>query len=271
MRGASDERTLPRRPTTRRLLTAVGLSAQLIAGCGGEPAAEQGRASTAEERLLAWEAENPEAPAQAALGFGRPVPDSALVNLLGRHRLRPYALFLAAGGMASEQRVPKSDASLELVARSREEALGQLRVSLCAQPNRARVMLEDSPTLLADQAAARRVAAVLTYVDRLQTDMRALATGAPLFYGVEVVGSPDDLRATASDPLLGSFEPGEGATIEGERRIVVPQPELEPGWADLGIAPEYLAMDLGALSARFQELAQGIEGCDGVEQAPPGS
>jgi len=252
---------------SRRAGIGGGLALLAVACGADDDRASGGEPPSAEERLLAWEGESPEVPVPVALGFGRPIPDSALVTLLTRHRLRPYALYLVAGGLASEQRVPRSEASVELVTRAREEALGQLRVSLCAQPDRARAMMEDSPALL-EEAGSARVAAVLTHVDHLQEDLHGLATGAPIFYGAEVVGSPADARASRDESLLASFEPAVWETVEGERRPVLTAPDLESGWADRGIAPGYAEMAPAELQEHFQELARGIQGCDGVEPIP---
>ena len=142
--------------------------------------------------------------------------------------------------------------------------LAQLRLSLCTQPERARALLEDSPEPL-DEAGEDEVAALLSQVDRMQADLEGLATGAAMFFGVEAVGAPADVRAAGREPLLVSFEPASWVESQGERQIVVPRPGLEPGLAAAAAGPEYQTMDAGELSERFEELAQGIAGCDGVE------
>jgi hypothetical protein len=203
------------------LLVLAALTLPLTA-CGerGGPADDDG-APTPEERLADWEAQPEGTSVPVGIGFGRALPDSAIAAVLTRYSVRPYAVYLVAAGTESALVRERSRASLEVLGEAREQAVAQLRTSLCGQPGRIRAMLEQSGG--PDQEGARQA---LGYVLALQRIIPELEAGVPTIYGVEAVGTVDDVRALRSAPEVVSWEPGSRESVDGVDTVVViaPQP-----------------------------------------------
>src|SRR5690606_30963354 len=110
-----------------------------------------------------------------AIGFGRALPDSAVAALLTRHSVRPYAVYLVAAGEGTSFRRDRSRASLELLGEAREQAVAQLRTSLCAQPGRARALLGGE-----EPRGPERERELLAQLAELQRSIPEIETGAPV-------------------------------------------------------------------------------------------
>ena len=88
---------------------------------------------------------------------------------------------------------------------------------MCAQPGRIRALLERGGD---DESARQTLANVLA----LQRAVRELADGAPAIYGIEAVGSVEDVRALRSEPEVVAWEPGGRERIAGIDTVVVIAP-----------------------------------------------
>ena len=236
-------------------LTAFALA---CAACGERAgsAGSNGAMPTAEERLLDWEALPEGTPVPVSLGFGRILPDSTIAALLDAHAVRPYAVYLVAAGTSSSLQRERSRASLEVLGEAREQAVAQLRTSLCAQPGRARAMLESGQT---DVGRAREM---LAYVNALQRAVPELEAGAPTIYGVNAVGAAADVRGLQSEPAVASWEPGWAARVEDVDTVITPSP---PAPADVGPTMDsaVLALSPEAALARLADLAEnGLGSCE---------
>jgi hypothetical protein len=239
----------------RSALTALALA---CAACGeGGSSADPNRAMpSAEERLLEWEALPEGTPVPVSLGFGRPLPDSTIAALLTRHSVRPYAVYLVAAGTGSSLQRDRSRASLEVLGEAREQAVAQLRTSLCAQPGGARALLE------AGDADVGRARQMLAYVNALQRAVPELEAGAPTIYGVDAVGSVADVRLLQDEPVVVSWEPGWPGSIEGVDTVVTPSP---PAPTEVGPVMDstVLALAPDAVLARLTDLAEnGLGSCE---------
>jgi hypothetical protein len=231
-----------------------------FAGCQG--ASEGGAGAplpTAQERLDEWAALPEGTSVPVALGFGQPLPDSVVAGLLDRHSLRPYAAYTKAADLIGSQARERSRASLEVLAEAREQAIAELRTSLCAQQGRAREMLErqagpDDPL----DGARPLLSSFLAMRDALPQ----LELGGALIYGVAAVGTLADVRAAGSDPALTSYEPGWQARVERVDTVIVPDPPI-PGGGTAGLDPVIAALPQEQLAARLRELAEtGMGSCE---------
>lgn len=220
-------------------------------GCERPPTAEP--APSPAERLEEWAARPGVGAVPVALGFTDLMADSAVAGLLERHGLRPYAVYVSAAGLTTSQRRERSRASLELLAEAREQAIGQLRTSMCAQQGRARSMI-------AEPAPEDPLPVYRELLDRfvlIQRTLPQLEMGAPIVYGVEAVGSLPDVRAAGSDPALATFEPG---WASGDT-VVVPEP---PAPTDEGARSESGALSGEEVRKRIAGLADnGLGACAG--------
>ena len=191
------------------LLVALALA---LAACGEGGSADLDRPPPApEERLADWERQPEGTAVPVALGFEHPLPDSTIAALLTRHSVRPYAVYLVAAGMGSSLRRDRIRASLEVLGEAREQAMSQLRTSLCAQPGRTRAMLERP----SGTEGLERERQMLLQMAALQRSVPELEMGAPVIYRVEAVGSIADVRALRDEPAVVSWEPGWRGQIRG--------------------------------------------------------
>ena len=233
-------------------------AATLAAACDRPPPAG-GPPPSSDQRLQSW-ADAPEGTSvPVALGFHSPLPDSTVAALLDRHGLRPYAVYLTAAGLTTSQRRDQSRASLELLAEAREQTIGQLRTSMCAQQGRARGMLAEAP----QGDPVQQYRDVLGRFLEIQKTLPQLELGKPMIYGVEAVGALADVKAAASDPDVALFEPGwRGRTATGDS-IVVPQPPAPPDSAG-SPPPELAQLKPDELKSRMSQLADnGLGSCAG--------
>lgn len=222
----------------------------LVQACERGPGSAEGPAPTAEERLTDW-ATLPEGTAvPVALGFAEPLADSTVAALLERHGLRPYAVYMTAAGVGTSQRRERSRASLELLAEAREQAIAQLRTTMCAQQGRARAILGGG----AERGDVSLHRTILSRFVRIQRALTDLETGAPLIHGIEAVGVLEQVRGVGSDPAVSSYEPGWRGRIGGADTVVVPQPRgLEDEGAEVdsdiaALTPEQVAEQLAQLA-----------------------
>ena len=229
----------------------------LLSACDSPPDAES--APTLEERLADWESLPEGTAVPVSLAFDAPLPDSGVAGLLERHSLRPYAVYATAAGMQTVQSRERSRASLEVLAEAREQAITQLRTSLCAHRGHARSMLaaNDAP---ADSVEAYR--AVLAGFLRIQRALPELERGAPLIYGVESVGSVADVRAVASEATVKRYEPGWRGRIGGADTVVVPPPTPGAG-GPIALDPEIAALTPEDVRGWMERLADdGFGACE---------
>jgi hypothetical protein len=197
------------------------------------------------------------------IGFGRPLPDSAIAAVLTRHSVRPYAAYVVAAGTRSALVRERSRASLEVLGEAREQAVAQLRTSLCAQPGRIRAMLElaGGP----DEEGGRQA---LAYVLAVQKAIPELEAGAPAIYGVEAVGSVEDVRALRSAPEVASWEPASRTSIGRIDTVVVVVPQPPPA-AEAEPVVDSSVRALGADEVRERLVALTGDGTGPCEDATP--
>ena len=229
--------------------------------CERPPDAE-GPPPTPEERLADWATLPEGTPVPVALGFGRTLPDSAVAELLDRHDLRPYVVYLSAAGTRGEHWRDRSRASLEVLAEAREQTFAQLRTSLCAQRGRARAMLSAG-----DAGADPLYREVLARFVTLQKTLPEIERGAPLVFGVEAVGGIAGARAVGRDPAVASYEPGWRGEIGGVDTAIVPQPPAPPE-EPLPAHAEIAALTPEEVRARMERLAEDGMGMCADASAP---
>ena len=141
--------------------------------------------------------------------------------------------------------------------------MSQLRTSLCAQPGRTRAMLERP----SGTEGLERERQMLSQMAALQRSVPELEMGAPVIYGVEVVGSIADVRALRDEPAVVSWEPGWRGQIRGTDTVVVPQPpavtEIEPP-----VDSAVMALSPDEVRARLVELTTtGVGSCEDTAPA----
>jgi hypothetical protein len=177
--------------------------------------------------------------------------------------VRPYAAYVVAAGTRSALVRERSRASLEVLGEAREQAVAQLRTSLCAQPGRIRAMLElaGGP----DEEGGRQA---LAYVLAVQKAIPELEAGAPAIYGVEAVGSVEDVRALRSAPEVASWEPASRTSIGGIDTVVVVVPQPPPA-AEAEPVVDSSVRALGADEVRERLVALTGDGTGPCEDATP--
>lgn len=220
---------------------------------------------TADERLADWATLPEGTSVPVALGFGTVVPDSVVAALLERQGLRPYAVHVRAAGAVGVHRRERSRASLEVLAEAREEAVAQLRTSLCAQKGRARSMIADSAGGADPLPAYRELLSRFYLLRKSQPELEL--GGAPMIYGVEAVGELEAVRAVGSDPVVTTWEPAWRGRVEGVDSVIVPEPPAPSGGPE-PVDAESAALSADEVRARMVELAEDAMGSCTDETRP---
>jgi hypothetical protein len=88
-----------------------------------------------------------------------------------------------------------------------------------------RFLNDRRPTALKGEARITAARSVLGFSERTAAAVQPARTGAPLIYGIEVVGPAESIRALRADPLVAAVEPA----FEINGRVVVPPPARPRG------------------------------------------
>ena len=222
-------------------------------------------APSAEESIRVWERENPGEPLPASIGFDALVPDATVLELLERYDVAPYVVYLRAAGASGPYRVDRAEAALGVIRDAREHALRFVRDGLCTKPERFRMLLDEPPRGWPDSIRASHDRSVLTRFELEREALPRIREGAPVIYGVEIVGPPEAVARLGQDPLVRFFAPGMRMHIRGAERVIVGQPM---GPEEFNRPPEPLphlaALSDQQLRARLAEIAElELEECAG--------
>lgn len=204
------------------------------------------------QRLDAWAAAKPNEPIQVGISFGRLLPDQQVTQLLERHRLRPYAVYMWVGGQTGTRRVAPSAASSAVIDSARSTTVTLQERSIVATKQRAEKYAADNPRdrVVGNEREAGRARGLLRR-DELSRQVLAAARGnRPIIWGVEVVGSVADVRQFITNPAVAAYEP---AAIIGNR-VVVPRPQLPTDLRGAAQTPGIDTLNPGAVYDRLKQL-----------------
>lgn len=236
------------------------LALVLVAACGRAP--EPGGSGADEplpgvdERLDRWARSPAGTAVPVALGFREVSSDSAVVALLQRHGLVPYAVHMVVAGRTGVHGGTRARASLEVLSAAREDAVTRLRIALCGLQGRARELVaRPGPGLRAGRT-------LLSDVQAIRSALPEVELGAPIVYGVQAVGLLPEVVAARADPAVASYQPG----VPQEDTVLVPAPPfpetLPPIGADLATLPPE------RVEAAIAELAETTSPCEDGARGP---
>ena len=207
------------------LLTgAIGAGALLVAGLAvnaatqDESGAPQMREVPAPDaRFEIWNSARPGVPVQAAVTFSSVVADARVGQLLRQSGVKPYAVHMFLADRYGVHRTDPGQASPDLIAKARE-------ASIAMQEAKGKGIVARAKALQAQGENAEQ-GLVRALPDAAQTRRNALAGlrgGAPMIYGLEVVGTREHLAALAGAGGVASVEAG---IILPSGKIAVPTPD----------------------------------------------
>ncbi|MFL5596475.1 MAG: hypothetical protein ACJ77S_03350 [Gemmatimonadaceae bacterium] len=205
-----------------------------------------------------WASAQPSERWAASVTFGRIIDSATATTLLQQYGAAPYAGYGVVAGHQLIVRVRPDSASSHVLSRLRGAAIAALEHSLCGLPdamssrNGGNVMRSrggDDPFhgerhMLASAVASER-------------ELPRVRAGAPVVYGVDVVGNAAELRRLASDARVRRFEPA----TKLDDTWVLPGPDLNVA-SGLIVPGDISALDSAALfSALDAEAARAARQC----------
>lgn len=232
------------------LLLVSTVSCALTAGAqqeaNSEPRPDNGFVElNADQRYEAWVNSHDGAPVQATVSFGRPLADQRVANLLSKHDVAPFAIYMALDGQYGQHATNPDQADEGLIAEARA-------ISVEMKTKQARsLQVRAEAALNTDQSDSKRGNGHLLDInDRRKNALNNLQRGVPIIYAVNVAASEGALRALAEDSGVQSVEP---AYVLDER-IVLLDPALPdhpsttaPG-RSAGLSDEDIRNELEALA-----------------------
>lgn len=180
------------------------------------------------ERLDEWAKNSPNEPMPASISFDRRVPDMQVVQLMRRYNVKPRAVFMSVAGMSGTHRNGKGDEAAIVIAEARQKTAEMMQKDIEGSHRRFQDFEKNHPRaeVLEPSAAKTHLAgarSLLTSVEESEVALAKAKGGQPLIVGVEVVGSIEDVKKLATDPLVKGFEPG----LKFNGRVIVPTPQTQ--------------------------------------------
>lgn len=226
------------------------------------PAPEAPPAGAAAERIARWTRERPGEPLPASVAFRAPLPDSTVLRLLERNGARPYVAHVWAGDVTTYASVPREEASPATVAEARRRLAELLERSGCGVRRRLGTRGEDEAAL--GRPPAERDRSAREMLSRLEGNRAALPrvrAGAPVVWGLGVVGRAEDVARLGADPLVWAFEPAELVREDGAEHVAVTRPPEPEPVGRVVVRPEVAALTREEVAARLERLAANEREC----------
>lgn len=186
------------------------------------------------ERLDEWAKNSPNEPLPASISFGGRVPDMQVVQLMRRYNVKPRAVFMSVAGLSGTHRNGKGDDEAAIViAEARQRTAEMMQKDLEGSHRRFQDFEKNHPRaeVLEPSAAKTHLAgarSLLTSVEESEVALAKAKGGQPLIVGLEVVGSIEDVKKLAADPVVKGFEPG----FKFQDRVIVPTPQAQAAQAE---------------------------------------
>lgn len=182
------------------------------------------------ERLDEWSENSPNEPIPAAIFFEQRVPDAKLVQLMRRYSVEPKAVYMSVAGMSGTHRVYKDKEAETVITEARQKTAQMMLNSRNSGKVRAKDFVERQPSEESLAQSPEEASSIDTndarsLLENIEQNEAALAHAQgnqPLIYGAEVVGSIENIRKLAADPMVKGFEPG----VKVNGRVIVPQSSL---------------------------------------------
>lgn len=180
------------------------------------------------ERLDNWAKSSLNEPLPASISFGQRVPDAQVVQLMRRYNVRPTAVYMTAAGMTGTHRNSKGDEAAIVIAEARQKTAEMMQKDLDGsyrrfqdfENNHPRQDILNQSAEKTHQAGAR---SLLRSVEESEVTLSKAKNGQPLIVGVEVIGSIDNIRKLASDPLVKGWEPA----LKFNGKVMIPTPLIQ--------------------------------------------
>lgn len=238
------------------LLVSLGLWGPRFAEAQSRPA----ELPSAEQRLKAWQEAEAGERIQASFTFQRLLADDQVEQVVRRTGVQPFAVHMSAEGMLGVHRVDPARAAVAVIGDARRATVSMKENALRSNAARASAFLTEHPqeAVVEQEDVAAEAQYLLSSREQEERILTAARRGAPMIFGLEVVGTAEQLGALASDPLVIDFEPA--ALVEG--RTAVPRPEA-PATARFR-SPEIESLTPAATYSRLrQEAAAGAPAPEG--------
>lgn len=144
-----------------------------------------------------------------------------------RYNVQPKAVYMSVAGMSGTHRAYENQDAETVIAEARRITTEMMLNSRKSTQIRAKNFVERHPKaeFLAQSAAESLQIDAKSLLENFEQNEAALAWSRgnkPLIYGAEVIGSIEDIKKLAADPLVKGFEPA----IKVNGRVIVPQSTL---------------------------------------------
>lgn len=169
-----------------------------------EDGAPQMRAAPAPEaRYDIWDESRAGQPIQASVTFSGVLADARVSQMLTQSGAKPYAIHMFLDNRYGVHRAQPDEAAVDLIAKARADTIAM-------QDSKGKGIVERAKAVKANGAKADEMLKRML-PEAATTRRNALAGlrgGAPMIYGLEVVGTRDHLEALAGQPGVVSVTPG---------------------------------------------------------------
>jgi len=217
---------------------------------------------TAAERIAAWKQANPGQPLPASVKFDRLLTTGQVDALVRQSGVAPYAVYMWSEGMTGIHRVDRSKARPGVVAEARQRTLEMKEQALVSIAFRAKLFVTANPREKVESQGelASDARSLLIRRDQNEKMLTAVRRGAPMIYGLEVVGTEQQLAALVASPSVAGWEP---AAILKWGRVAVPHPK-PPAEAGRRFRAEAIeSLTPGEAYSRLQQMQEGAANAPG--------
>ena len=180
-----------------------------------------------EARLSAWTQAKAGEKVPVAVSFSARLPDAQVEQIARRYGLEPYAVHMWSEGMSGVHRVDRSKASLTVIAGARKETVGMKQKAQQSNQARSQHFIQANPQekVVNDRALEQQAKFLLKAAEQNNKILQAAQSGAPLIYGLEALGTADQIRQLAKDPAVKAAEPA--VLSEGKAQLPPVTPPTE--------------------------------------------
>lgn len=143
------------------------------------------------------------------------------------YSVEPKAVYMSVAGMSGTHRVYKDKEAETVITEARQKTAQMMLNSRNSGKVRAKDFVERQPSeeSLAqspEEASPNDARSLLENIEQNEAALAHAQGNQPLIYGAEVVGSIENIRKLAADPMVKGFEPG----VKVNGRVIVPQSNL---------------------------------------------